>query len=210
MKIAVITCDRYAWLCPLFLKYWQRAWPDCPYRLEVVGGTLPTPGADNVLLGEDRGWATNMLSYLGESDEPILLMLDDYMTDSIDADLVGWAEKLINFPRVGLVRLYPCPGPTRTLWPTLPELPADAFGVIDKHEPYGVSLQAAIWRPQVLREVLRSGETPWETEIDGSVRVREYQQYEFLATFSSAIGYREYMKRGQPIVSTVDWVEAHP
>ena len=202
MKIVVPTCDKYAWLIPLFLKYWRRAWPDCPFVLEIVGGTLPTEGADNVLLGEDRGWATNMLSYLGEGDEPILLMLDDYMTDSIDAGLVLIAAKLIEQPDIGMVRLYPCPGPT------LPY--SNEFGEIDKHEPYGVSLQPAIWKPKVLCDVLLSGESAWDTEIQGSVRVRGYDAYKFIGTIKTAIGYRGYMRHGESVSETVAWVEANP
>lgn len=37
--------------------------------------------------------------------------------------------------------------------------------------PYQMSFQAAIWHRENLRSVLKSGENPWESEINGSKRV---------------------------------------
>jgi hypothetical protein len=41
----------------------------------------------------------------------------------------------------------------------------------EKTATYNLSFQASIWRRELLLEVLRPGESPWESEINGSVRL---------------------------------------
>lgn len=193
MRIIVTTCPAYAHILPTFAKAFHRAWPpDFPWTATFVGAFHP-----------DLGWANNLLSYLGDDDEPFLLLLDDFVLDAVDPILLSVAAEHITLPEVGMVRVHPCPGPTLP-WPGNP-----ALGEIDKAEPYAISLQASIWRPQVVRDLFAAGEDAWQTETQGSVRARDYTRYKFLGTRRSAVGYRELMRRGQIIAEAQAWVEAN-
>lgn len=215
MRIIVPTCHKYLeHIAPVFTKAVRRAWPDFPWPMTMLLANetgkpygLFTPLRDTprfrVVYTVDHGWASNLLNFLGDSDEPFLLLLDDYILDVVDHRLLELAVQAIELSTVGMVRVHPCPGPTLD-FPFSPEL-----GEIDKREPYAISLQAAIWKPQVIRDLFRHGEDPWQTEIDGSRRAAGYSGFHFLGTKASAIGYRELMKRGQVVPETQAWCEAN-
>lgn len=215
MRALITTCAKYAHIMPTFARAFQRVWPVCPWPVTVLHAgqseaeSIPNLPADwQQHFTNADGWAASLLEYLGDSDEPFLLLLDDYILDALDHRLISAAARWFEVaPDIGMVRVYPCPGPTWPLsWWGYTE---SDFGSIDKREPYAISLQAAMWRPQVCRDLFRASENPWQTEISGSVRAQTYRTYKFIGTKQSAIGYRELMKRGAEIPDTRAWIEAN-
>lgn len=206
LRVVVTTCDKQAHVVPLFVKYFQRAWPDCPFDVEFVGNTKMPQEARRlgkvVLVGEDEGWSTSMLRYIGDSTEPFLLLLEDFFLADVVRKPFQAAVEAILQPNVGQVRVYPDPGPT------LPWNNSEYVGKIDKQKPYALSLQAAFWKPQVFRDLLVQGENPWQVETRGARRARSYGKYLFLGTYEKAVVYKEYLRRGEPIEETVKWMEA--
>jgi len=202
MRVIVTTHDAQAYVIPLFIEHFERAWPTCPYGVELVGCTqMPdVPARYQVtLLGEDQSWSSNMLKFLGATTEPFLLLLEGFLITEIEWEAFDEAVQAIHRPTVGQVRLRPCPAPT------LPY--SENLGRIDKSEPYALSLQAALWRPQVFRDLLIPGENPWQVETKGARRAKNYREYDFLGTWNWTLKYREYLRRGKPIEETVKWLE---
>lgn len=213
MKIVVTTCDRYAWIIPDFIRAFLRAWPDCPWRVDLVWGRSDArplaepwiPNGWSIYATPDVTWAANLLAFLDLGDEPFLLLLEDFILDTVDDKRLRAIAKIFDHaPDVGLVRVHPCPGPTLPWHGTV-----DPLGVIDKKEPYAISLQATMWRPQVIRDLFRTYENPWQTEIEGSKRAADYDAYTFLGTKESAIGYRELMRRGVEVLETRHWIQSN-
>lgn len=209
MRVVVPTCDAHVYVVPIFLKYWDRAWPDCPGPMTIVSNTFVPPvrdGIECVLVGPDEGWSATMMSYVEglDNDDPFMLILEDYIITEIDHQLLKDVMNTAQLSTVGMVRLVPIPGPTIEI------ASVDTIGIIDKSEPYAISLQAAIWRPQVLRDLLCTLENAWQFETQGSRRAATYHSYEFVGTYDHAMRYQNYLARGSPREEAVKWVEDHP
>lgn len=149
-----------------------------------------------------------MLDWLAGKHEPFLLMLEDYITVKVDKRAVKAAQAVMNLRDVGTVRLVPMP--------TVPHRIPRALGLweyIGEHgnkKPYAMSLQAAMWRPEALRDLLRPGESPWETELKGTQRAKSYTKYRFLGTRVWAITYKNALRRGKIHRPTQFWMKVHP
>jgi len=211
MKIIVFTCDRYAYVLPIFYRFWKKNWPTCPYDLIIVTGNkkidLPEdPKVSIVYQGEDLGYASNVIKYLSSiPDERILLMQEDFIIHSVQPEKVLRAERLCSRPDTCCVRLITLPGPD------LPfnEPDGEGFGEIDKAKADWVfSMQAAIWKKQVYIELLKEGNTPWETEHEGTPKAR-LRSERFLCSWDRVIDYEQYCTLGEDIPSEVRWVNEH-
>lgn len=222
MRILVTTCDAYGHIMPAFARAFVRAWPDNRYPVTVLWAgedcrpwmealaDLPEPVKDwRLFQMPDMGWSANLIWYLDrtarQESGPFVLLLDDYILDAVNTRLVGLAAHLISHPEspYGMIRLHPVPGPT--LPTALPDI-----GMIDNERPYAISLQPAIWKPEVITDLFRSNEDAWTAEISGSQRAIDYARYDFAATWQSAIGYRGLMRRGGLVdADTQAWIEAN-
>ncbi len=186
---------------PLTIRYLERL--RCPYPIEVVTNTLPIDYPAVTYLGADRGWGNNLLAYLKDKTEPFIMWFEDGIAVYADWELVSLAEQEMQNPGIGLVRLFPCPGPTLP-W-------SEHFGEIDKSLPYAISCQVSIWNPQTIRDILKPDETPWDFEIHGSQRALHYPKT-FLSVWREhcAVSYKEYMRRGKLNPDAVEWIEKNP
>lgn len=198
MNVVCLTCDKYSYIVPLTLRYLKRA--GMPYPIQVVTNTLPIDYPDVVYLGPDEGWSSNLLKYVQGKTEPFILWMEEGICTELDRPLLELGVRTMEETQCGLVRLYPCPGPTL---PYRPEI-----GEIDKALPYAISCQVSIWNPQTFRDILKPGETPWDFEIHGSQRALHYLP-KFLGTYRSAVSYKEYTRRGQPNPDALAWIAQH-
>ena len=226
MEIVVITCDAFQYVVPLCMKYMHGAWTDCGEVTTIVTNTgshelqqLHASGKVHsiVHVGADQGWSNNMIEYLNISgrlvdNTPFLLLLEDYIVYDINWGIMNGAINSIdNYDDVGMVRLVPIPGPT---------LPwhdhrgrSSVIGSLDKttHASYCMSLQAAMWRPRTLLEVLEPDLNPWKTEGRGSRRIangRICQNTQFLCTYKNAVSYKNLLRRGKPDEDVLSWLRS--
>lgn len=210
IHVIVPTCDKYAPIIPKWISFFYRHWT-LPHRVTVLGVTrfsLRSPASllhhpvSAYYTGKDLGWAGNLLHYLSSiPDDPIMMLMDDHIVFEVNVALVGAAWEIIHRPDVGCVRLVPWPGPT------LP-YDVDGFGEIDKSLEYAVSLQASMWKPQTLRDLLDSSWSPWQVELEGSKRARTYNK-RFVGCRECAINYKDYYCRGKPRDGHAQWVDEH-
>ncbi|MHA2264819.1 MAG: hypothetical protein ACXAEN_20700, partial [Candidatus Thorarchaeota archaeon] len=115
----------------------------------------------------------------------------DYLITSVNLPMVAMAHELAKKTDVRHVRLRPMPHPQLAY-------PAEGFGEIRKRSRYSLSLQPGIWEPQVLYNLCRDHEDPWQTEIQGSGRVREFKG-KFLSTDKQPIiTHHNYYRKGKP------------
>lgn len=212
MRVVVTTCDAHVHVVEFFIKAWRKAWPNCTWPIEVVAGTICPPCANaelvNVVqLGLDEGWSDNMLIYLNEfypnGNDPFLLMLEDYIVTEVSADYMELCETAARNPIVGQVRLVPIPGPTLD-WEG-----HDSIGEFDKEEPYAISLQASMWRPEVLQDLLVMDENPWQVETKGSRRAKTYDKYIFLGARGHALKYLNLLRRGEEREDVLEWIHGN-
>ena len=199
-SITIFTCDSYSHIVPLTIKYLDRAWSNHP-RVEIVTNTIPIESKYPVIyLGKDKGWCSNILAYVKDKTDPFILLCEEGILTEVDESLLQKAFDAWT-PDLGLLRLFPCPGPTLP-W-------SEDIGEIDKALPYAISVQMSIWNPQTIRDIARPGETPWDFEIQGSQRALNYTP-KFLGTYHSALSYKEYTRRGKLNPDALKWIANHP
>ena len=226
MRIIIPTCDAFHFMVPVSARF-MRLNMGMDYHVTVVSNTnsgsteldeLYSNGVidDVVYVGEDSGWSNNMLLYLEESEllesnDPILLMLDDYIIQSIDFGLLEEAVKAIELHNnVGMVRLVPIPGPTLS-WNNGGNHHKD-IGMLDKttHTSYCMSLQIALWKPRTLLKTLEPDLNAWKTEGRGSRRISQgkiCRSTQFLCAYEPAIEYLNILRRGKPDSKSMEWLD---
>jgi hypothetical protein len=206
MKIAVFTCDKYTELLKLTRYFLQTFWPDCPYPVIVVCETYGLNEWDSMPLGPGLTWSEMARRFFlrQDADEPILLLLDDYMIcRPVDNESIRRYEQImIDNPDIAYIRLIPCPGPElNSEWGDL--------GEFHRNQSYLVSLQATIWRPRDMLNFLDPGENPWQFELIGSKRIRWYPR-RFLGTKEyKVIEYKNMMRRGKVNPKANEWLKAY-
>lgn len=226
MKIVIVTCDAFQHIVPLCVKYLHKAFAGTSMLDNIMVITnhadleLQKLVAHNLVnriysIGTDRGWSNNMIKHirqekLRERNEPFLLLLEDYIMYKADIQVVEECVDTIEmYDNVGMVRLVPIPGPT---------LPWNdhrgqhtQIGRLDKttHTSYCMSLQAAIWKPRTLFEVLEPDLNPWKTEGRGSRRIAQgtiCRDAQFLCTYRPVLKYKNLLRRGKPDADVMAWL----
>jgi hypothetical protein len=166
--LLVVSCDVYRDLWIPFFTLLFRYWVDCPYPV-FLGSNMETYPDRRVIplaVGEDRDWSSNLLQMLDAIPlDGILLLQEDFLIDHpVDTNRIRGLIEYAWRREAACLRLMPIPGPDSPCTDH-PEL-----GEIRTGAEYRVSLQAAWWRKESLRSVLRAGESPWQFETLGSRR----------------------------------------
>jgi hypothetical protein len=186
MRTIVLTSDKTSWALKAFTRQWDKYTVDDIYPVhnlpfDIYGyGDPGIKGHAFYKIGNFASypvnrWSDGLIKTLQSIDDSlVMLMLDDYwLTRQVNiAAFFGLRNYMENNPdaqnviRLDLTtdRLYDKHHDIEGMaWIDLIEAEKDAT--------YNLSFQAAIWRRELLMEVLRPGETPWESEINGSERL---------------------------------------
>lgn len=203
MKIVTICPDCYADTAPGFVDLIRSKWPDCAYEIVFVANKkrLKVDVPVYNVRGDDMAFGWRIRKFLRDNytDEHLLFMMSDYFISGVRPPLVARAHELCAIPHIRHVRLRPMPHPP--IGYAEPN-----FGRIDKRAIYSLSLQPGIWESQVLYDLCRDNENPWQTEMRGSKRVKDIRGT-FLSTTIAAISHKNYIKKGQ--ANAVEWVRQH-
>jgi len=204
MKIIVINCDKYADVSAAWYALLQKMWPQCPYQVSYVTNSreIDVPAPVHYITRPDLDFGGRLRAFIHHhyTDHLILITMADYLIKSpADHDTILQAEELCSAPTIRHVRLRPMPKPKAPF-------KKEGFGRIRKGRRYSLSLQPGIWETQVLYDLLRPGENPWQTEIRGSQRTTGVRG-SFLSTTKHVLPHHNYYRKGQP--TALDWVEAN-
>lgn len=166
--VIVSSCDIYSDAWKPFFTLFFRYWPDCPYSIYLISN-YKEYGDSRVIpirVGEDKKWATNMKIALEtiECSHVIYLQEDYFLQSRVDTEYV---KKLVYYAErnnVSCLRLFPSPSPDIFFENSL------NLGKISENAAYRVSLQAALWRSQDLKDLICEGESGWDMEYNGTLR----------------------------------------
>jgi hypothetical protein len=173
VSILISSFDGFAdcWepVCHGFSRYW----PDCPYPIHLITNQKPFShqNVNIIRLGQDYGWTRNLKIALEQIDSTyIIYFQEDYWINeivnsiAIHQYILVMDEQCLNY-----IRLLAHPAPDH-------EFPKnERLGVLATDAPYRTALQAAIWRKEVLLDLLKEDESPWQFEVQGTIRSQKYE-----------------------------------
>ena len=203
VRIVAVSCDLYSDCAPAWEYLFRTHWPECLYPLCFVTNSEPLSVQSPVhyIKGKDIDYGGRMRRFIKahcHPDDVLLLTMADYMLKHVD---VGLVERAISLMRkdsgVWHIRLRPMPPP---------RLPySDDFGGIDKTSRYALSLQSGLWRASTAYNLFRDGENPWDTEQNGSGRVKGMKG-SFLSVRTMAMPHINYYNKRSVLPGSISWV----
>jgi hypothetical protein len=194
LSVLIISCDRYSDIWEPFFSLLWRYWPDCPYPI-ILGANKKIFEDERIKMintGEDHSWADST-RYMVKNvpTEYILVLLEDFLfMEKVDNYFIEKNLKALVGLDGGYLRLKPFPKPDK------PVMGFEWIGEIERDAPYRVSLQASIWRKDVLLSLLVNGESAWDFELKGTHRSNAIKEG-FYCTWKPVLIYRAGVTMGK-------------
>jgi len=171
--IVIASCDSYSETWGPFGTLFGRFWPDCPFPAYLVSneGKFCSQRILGIRVGADVSWSDNILTALSQiCEEYVILMVDDlFLAAPADTARIAAILEWMNRAGANCVHLYGRPRPATRTTGLVGPLPPGTY--------YRASAISSMWRKSVLKSVLRSGETAWDFEIQGSIRSDEFEGF---------------------------------
>lgn len=192
--IYISSFDGYTDVWNGFFKRFEKFWPDCPYP-RYLGCNQKTADYKDLTILHTKGmpdWSTGVIEHLSQIKEDyILLLLEDYyLSKKVDTDLIETMFGYVKTLDLAYLSLFAYP-PTDTAIQGYPLIGFNSQAMQNR-----MNTQAAIWKKEVLIDLLRKGESPWEFEINGSARSNRYAG-QFCGVWKHAIHYQLAVGRGK-------------
>ena len=198
--LLIVSCDRYQDVWKPFFAIFRRQWPDCPFPVYLGTNSLhcDEPGVETLNIGSDKSWSDDLAAMVRKLNAPhVLLFLDDFfiLERVCTADVKNLVAMAVD-NALPSVRLAPLPDPTPLPPHPLPGHPQ--FGAVPPGYPYRVSSQAAIWRSDVLLELLERfpGANIWQWE-HYATQLYDTIPSEFWGPFQPYIKYLQVVEKGR-------------
>lgn len=168
LSVAVMSCDRYGDLWPHFFHFFDKYWPDCPFRVFLCTNHrhFDHASVQAISIGEDQSWGHTTKRFMLEIPTPYVLIFqeDFFLSKTVRT------EEVLNYFLIlkklqGVYLRLRADSPPDTAVPGFP-----GVGRFEPGAPYRVANQASIWNRETFLSLLREGETPWDMESRGSRR----------------------------------------
>ena len=176
--ILVLGCDKNISVLNIFFDFFKKFWPECKYPI-YLGLEKSTVRYDGVstLNSNEKQWAKRIKSYLMSlKEERVLIILDDFIPEApVDfhkiETYIAYMKENQNIATISLAEIY-----------DKANFPSAYPGLMRRKSrgDYLLNMQVGLWNKSILCALLRDKETPWETELFGSIRARKYAKYQFL------------------------------
>jgi len=175
VAILVVSCDNYSDLWAPFFECFKLFWPDCPFNVYLLSNekACDRAGVKNVLTGEDLSWSDSLIKGVSQLKEDYVFMfLDDlFLVKPVDTkkviEVFDWAVQ----DNVNYIGMYPMAN-------SKPDRAYNRLvGLVSKKAVYRASTVMAVWKKEVLLDLLRPGESAWAFEINGTVRSDKYDHF---------------------------------
>lgn len=176
-SVLILSCDKNISLLNILFDYLNNNWEDCPFQ-KFVGLEKKKTMYDGVttLLSDKNGWGGRFCDYLDEiKTECVMLILDDFLPEKkVDTSMILHYLELIkrneNIATISFADIYDKKNRFD-----------DSVGLCSRpmNGNYLLNLQVGIWRVDVLRRLLKNDESPWQTELFGSIRARQMKDKMF-------------------------------
>ena len=174
VSLLILSCDKYKDLWPIFDYFFKKNWTNCfldKYFLSNYEQSVPS-GFRSINVGEDVSWSNNLILALDKIETPyVFLFLDDvFINNKIDND--NFDEIFNDFCKNKGNYLKFLSEPKSTY-----KSKSNLFNILPKGSLYRATAVCAIWKIDVLKNILKSDENAWEFEEFGSIRSDNYDNF---------------------------------
>lgn len=171
LSILIPSCDKYSEAWDPFFKLLFKHWPTLNQKIYLIGGykKYPDPRVHSILVGQEKSWSDNMLFALERiPDDYVLIFLEDYfLLNSVNEPRLKILFEQMQKEKAGYLSLV-----NVSLSNKIPHSTIAGLGYLRPEADYRTALQVAIWNKAVLKQLLVSGENPWNFEMKGTERSR--------------------------------------
>lgn len=161
--IIVMSCDSYSDIWPYFAQCFDRFWPECPFDVYLISElkNFTHPRIKNIRCEKKMRWGEMLLHVIDTLKVPnIIYLQEDYLLRSlVDNKALDRLLEIFNEEAAAYLRLLPWPPPKHN------HPKYENIGILLENEDYRTSLQAAIWKTEVLEKVVKP-------EDDGSYELK--------------------------------------
>ncbi len=165
IALVIPSCDRYSDLWQTLFQALRLFWPDNSFRTYLITNHLSPviEGVEVLNVGDDVSWSDNLSNALVKiSEDYVLLNMDDLiLSDHVNHDRLSAIVSEFISGHGNYLRLNPTPRGVDV---------GGGMDVVPAGDVYRASVVFSIWRKDVLKLILRSGESAWDFERYGSIR----------------------------------------
>ena len=159
------------WL-PVSQSY-EKYWSDCPYKI-YLGTNFKDPNLsifEALKIGNENSWSDNLFKCLNKiKEEYIILIFDDvFLYKKINTEKITSIVDEAVIKNWSYLRLSPRPKFDRYV--------SKNIGIINKNRLYRTSTAWALFKKDVLIDLLDKKESAWDFEIKGSERSNKYNDF---------------------------------
>lgn len=182
-SILVCSCDKNEDIWQYFFYFFKKYYSSCNYPIYLNTEEKKYQDKDlNVISlqkhkqGDPQGWSQRLRDYLNAmtTDYVIILLEDFFLTDYVRVDEVERCiRRMDDDPQIA--NFIFDSGRHMCIDSEFPE-----YLLQERKAPFRLSLQAGIWRREILLKYLRNHESPWQFELWGSKRARRWSEKSFV------------------------------
>ncbi len=199
IALVVLSCDKYSDLWQPFALMLEKNWPTCPFKKYLFSNEKPALLKDftNVLSGPDKDWTSSFLNCLAQIPETyIILFFDDvFFSKPVQAEAEQKLISIIEVHQPDYFRFRPYPQPTDWI--------DKEIGYFKNNEAYRTALYA-VWKKDVLMQILKPGESAWEFETQSVPRSTQFNK--FMGTSYTFFNYIHGVEKGKWFRSAVQFL----
>lgn len=161
MKIICASCDAREPIWHVWKFCMLKNWPDCPFPWLILSNERNVAGFNNLPIGPDIGWCTNLIKALTQIPDDLILLCmdDDLIAYAPDKNTENWTRNILHAEQlmqtdttIGAIAVSPASDPE------INYLAWDRVGEMDRalHPFKRVTLSAMrIWRKPFLLRLLQ-------------------------------------------------------
>jgi len=173
LSILVVSCDKYSDIWEVYIKLFNKYWPECKYERYLLTNKIETQifGFRSIAIGDDISWSDNLKKGLEKiRSKYVLILIDDhFIVDKVNDEELNNILKYFYNIDGNYLRLYPYPRPIGEI--------NKFMGSIPEGYLYRTSVISSVWKINVLYDILKEGENAWQFELNGSIRSDKYNGF---------------------------------
>lgn len=160
IAFVIVSCDRYSDLWEPFFYFFEKYWPDCPYKVYLISNhkAVDRDWVTTIKVGDDRSYSDNLRQAIDMLDQEwVILWLEDvFFRAPVDtARFTRIIDEARSIP-VGYLKLSP--------QLPLSYEPKGAIGPLPKGIRYRSGIGVSLYRVETLKKLLIPGASAWDLD----------------------------------------------